>query len=152
MRYDFTPIFRSTIGFDQVGRVLDAVLTTQESVPNYPPYDIERTDQNDYRITMALAGFGEKEIEVTQQDNVLTVKGRRPEKADDNVRFLHRGIASRAFERRFTLAEYINVKSASVENGLLSIELQRELPEEKKPRTIAINGGSGLKRLARKAA
>ena len=152
MRYDFTPLFRSTVGFDQVGRVLDTVLNAQDSVPNYPPYDIERTDQNGYRITMAIAGFGDKDIEVTQQDNVLTVKGLRPEKTGDNVRFLHRGIASRAFERRFTLAEYVNVKGASVENGLLSIELQRELPEEKKPRTIAINGGSGLKRLAKKAA
>jgi len=153
MRYDFTPLFRSTVGFDQVGRVLDAVLASQDSVPNYPPYDIERTDENAYRITMAIAGFGEKDLEITQQDHVLTVKGQRPDTEDrEGVLYLHRGIASRGFERRFTLAEYVNVKSASAENGLLSIELERELPEAKRPRSIAINGGTGLKRLAKKAA
>ncbi len=151
MRYDFTPLFRSTVGFDQVGRLLDAALTAQDSAPNYPPYDIERTDENAYRITMAIAGFGQKDLEITQQDNVLTVKGERPQPEADGVLYLHRGIAARSFERRFTLAEYVNVKAASVENGLLIVELQRELPEAKRPRTIAING-SGPQRLVKKAA
>ena len=152
MRYDFSPLFRSTVGFDHLGRVLDAALNTQDGVPGYPPYNIERVDQDQYRVTMAVAGFGDKDIEVTQQDNVLTVKGQQPEQASENVRFLHRGIAARAFERRFTLAEHVNVKSAGIENGLLSIDLERELPEAKKPRTIPIKSITGLKRLTKKAA
>ena len=152
MRYDFTPLFRSTVGFDHVGRVLEAVLSAQDAVPSYPPYNIERIDQNRYRITMAVAGFGEKDIEATQQDNMLTVKAHRPDEIAENVHFLHRGIASRGFERRFTLAEYVNVRSAAIENGLLTIDLERELPEEMKPRKVPINRVSGLKRLAKKAA
>lgn len=152
MRYDFSPLFRSTVGFDHVGRVLDAALNSQDTVPSYPPYNIERTDQNRYRITMAVAGFGEKDIEVTQQDNLLTVKADRPEETAENVRYLHRGVASRGFDRRFTLAEFVNVESAAIENGLLTIGLEREVPEEKKPRRVPINRASGLKKLVKKAA
>ena len=99
MRYDFSPLFRSTVGFDHVGRVLDAALSAQDAVPGYPPYNIERTDQNSYRITMAVAGFGERDIKVTQQDNMLTVRAHRPDETAENVHFLHRGIASRGFDR-----------------------------------------------------
>ncbi len=152
MRYDFSPLFRSTVGFDHVGRVLDAALNAQDAVPSYPPYNIERNDQNRYRVTMAVAGFGESDIDISQQDNVLTVKSHRPEKTAENVHFLHRGIASRDFVRRFTLAEYVNVEGAAIENGLLTIRLERELPEEKKPRKVPINRVSGLKKLAKKAA
>lgn len=152
MRYDFSPLFRSTVGFDHFGRALDAVSNAKDAVPGYPPYNIEQTDQSKYRISMAVAGFGEKDIEVAQQDNVLTVKGQRPAETTENSRFLHRGIASRAFERRFTLAEYVSVSSAAIENGLLNIDLERELPEAKKPRKVPINGVSGPQRLTKKAA
>ncbi len=152
MRYDFSPLFRSTVGFDHIGRIFDTVLDAADQVPSYPPYNIERVDQNSYQITMAVAGFGEKDIEVTQQDSALTIKGHRGNEEADNVRYLHRGIAARAFERRFTLAEYVNVTGAALENGLLRVDLARELPEEKKPRSVPISGPSRLGRLAKKAA
>ena len=152
MRYDFSPLFRSTVGFDHIGRIFDTVLDTAEQVPSYPPYNIERVGTNNYSITMAIAGFGEKDIEVTQEEGVLTVKGQRGDSEAENVRYLHRGIAGRAFERRFTLAEHVNVTGAALENGLLRIDLERELPEEKKPRSIPISGKSRLQRLTKKAA
>jgi molecular chaperone IbpA len=135
--YDFSPLFRSTVGFDRLARMLDSAHV--EDAPTYPPYNIEQTGEDSYRVTMAVAGFGEDEVEITTQDNSLTVTGRQPK--DETPRnFLYRGIAGRPFERRFELAEHVQVKSASLQNGLLHVELVREVPEAKKPRSIKVNG------------
>jgi molecular chaperone IbpA len=138
MRTDYSPFFRTTVGFD---RLLD-LLESAEGAPGYPPYNIERGDENHYRITVAVAGFAEKDLGVEVKDTVLTVTGKH-EKNDKPV-YLHQGIAGRAFERQFQLAEHVVVKGASHENGLLHIDLERIVPEEKKPRRIAINA-PGLK-------
>jgi molecular chaperone IbpA len=136
--YDFSPLFRSTVGFDRLARMLDSA-QRGDDVPTYPPYNIEQTGEDSYRVTMAVAGFSEDEIEVTTQDHSLTVTGRQP-KEETPRQFLYRGIAGRPFERRFELAEHIQVKGASLQNGLLHIELVREVPEAMKPRNIKING------------
>ena len=149
--FDLSPLFRSAIGFDRTSRLLDAALEQLgDSVPAYPPYNIARRDANEYRITMAVAGFGEDDLEITVTDNELVIKGARGVE-DSNKKLLHRGIASRAFERSFQLAEYIVVSGAKLENGLLEIGLARELPEAMKPRKIAIGTGKP-KRLTAKAA
>ena len=135
--YDFSPLFRSTVGFDRLTRLMDAANRLDESAPSYPPYNIEKTGENAYRISMAVAGFADDEIEITAQDNTLFIAG-KPKKAEEERKFLHRGIAGRAFERRFELAEFITVKGASLENGLLHVELVREVPEAMKPRSIKI--------------
>ncbi len=135
--YDFSPLYRSTIGFDSVSRLLDAVAGGGLEGPSYPPYNIEKLRDNQYRIVMALAGIGEDDLEVTQQTNTLVVRGKSRE-AEEGTRFLHRGIAQRGFERRFQLADYVNVTGAKLENGLLTIDLEREVPEAMRPRTIAI--------------
>ena len=133
--YDLSPLFRSTVGFDRMSRLLDSAFQTE--APTYPPYNIEKSGEDAYRITMAVAGFGEDDLEVTQKGSELLVAGKaRP--TDEEVRYLHRGIAARAFERRFGLADHVNVVGASLVNGMLSIELEREVPEALKPRTIAI--------------
>ena len=135
--YDLTPLFRSSIGFDRLMRLVDTPSRSEES-SSYPPYNIEKLTDESYRLTMAVAGFDESMIAITVQDNVLTVAGRaHPE--DENVHYLHRGIARRAFERQFQLADYIKVGDASLENGLLRISLEREVPEAMKPRTINIS-------------
>ncbi len=134
-RFDFSPLFRSTIGFDRMASLLDALDRADDN--GYPPYDIEVTGENAYRITMAVAGFGEDDVEITAQENRLTIKGKTRPQAED-VRLLHRGIARRAFERRFELAEHVQVTGASLENGVLFVDLVRELPEAMKPRTIKI--------------
>jgi molecular chaperone IbpA len=135
--YDLSPLFRSTVGFDRLTRLMDAATRVDESTPSYPPYNIEKTGENAYRISMAVAGFSGDEIEITAQDNTLVISG-KPKKSEEERKFLHRGIAGRAFERRFELAEFITVKGASLENGLLHVELVREVPEAKKPRTVTI--------------
>ena len=135
--YDFSPLFRSTVGFDRLTRLMDAATRLDESAPSYPPYNIEKTGEDAYRITMAVAGFSDDEIEITAQDNTLVVTG-KPKKAEEERKFLYRGIAGRAFERRFELAEFIEVKGAALENGLLHVELVRVVPEAMKPRTIKI--------------
>ena len=135
--YDLSPLFRSTVGFDRLTRLMDAATRVDESTPSYPPYNIEKTGENAYRISMAVAGFSGDEIEITAQDNTLVISG-KPKKGEEERKFLHRGIAGRAFERRFELAEFITVKGASLENGLLHVELVREVPEAKKPRTVTI--------------
>lgn len=135
--YDFSPLFRSTVGFDRLTRLMDAATRLDEGAPSYPPYNIEKTGENAYRITMAVAGFGDDEIDITAQDNTLVISG-KPTKSEEERKFLHRGIAGRAFERRFDLAEFITVKGAALENGLLHVELVREVPEAKKPRSIKI--------------
>ena len=136
--YDFSPLFRSTVGFDRLFDMLDQADDTAQS---YPPYNIERTDENHYRVTLAVAGFGEKDLNVEVRDGVLSVSGKREDGVkEDKGSFLHQGIAGRAFERRFQLADHVEVRSAKLENGLLHIELEQIVPEEKKPRRIAING------------
>lgn len=132
--FDFSPFFRSTVGFDHLFDLLDQAAENGQS---YPPYNIERTDENRYRITLAVAGFADKDLNVETKDGVLTVSGKREEA--QKASFLYQGIAGRAFERRFQLAEHVEVRSAKLENGLLHVELERVVPEEKKPRRISIN-------------
>ena len=138
MRYDWTPLWRSTIGFDRLFDVLDEVQRTAEET--YPPYNIERLDENRFQISVAFAGFSPDEVALTTEQNVLTLEGRKAEK--DEKTFLHRGISTRSFKRQFTLADHVEVRKARFENGLLMIELQREIPEAMKPRRIPINGAT----------
>jgi molecular chaperone IbpA len=137
-----TPLYRTTVGFDRVFDLLDNV--GKIDATGYPPYNIERLDENDYRITLAVAGFGEGDIDIVVHENTLTVSGKRPDQ-DENRTFLHQGIAGRSFERRFQLAEHVRVEGASLVNGLLNVELKREIPEAMKPRKIAVNGASQSK-------
>lgn len=134
MRIDHTPFFRSTVGFD---RLLGLLETASEQ--GYPPYNIERSDENNYRVTIAVAGFAEKDLSVDVKDRVLTVSGKREEAEKTGAAYLHQGIAGRAFERSFQLAEHVEVRGARLENGLLHVDLERIVPEEKKPRRIVIN-------------
>ena len=139
--FDFTPFYRSTVGFDRLFNRLDN-LVGQEA-KSYPPYNIERVGENAYRISVAVAGFAQGDIAIESKENALTIKGAKPQDADEQKReFLHRGIAERAFELRFQLADYVEVAGASLENGLLHLELKRELPESKKARQIPINGST----------
>ena len=139
--YDFTPFYRSTVGFDRLFNRLDG-LVGQEA-KTYPPYNIEKVGENAFRISIAVAGFAESDIVIESKENSLSVKGAKaPEGEDKGREFLHRGIAERAFELRFQLAEYVEVTGASLENGLLHVELKRELPESKKARTIAISNNT----------
>ena len=139
--YDFSPFYRSTVGFDRVFNRLDS-LVGQEA-KSYPPYNIERTGDDAYRISIAVAGFSNGDIAIETKENSLLVKGAKPvENTDTKREFLHRGIAERAFELRFQLADYVEVTGAKLENGLLHLELKRELPESKKARTIQIDGGN----------
>ena len=136
--FDLAPLYRSTVGFDRLFSMLDGF----EATPGYPPYNIERTGENDYRISIAVAGFGEGELNIEAKENTLTVKGEKKLKEESNGEVLYQGIAARAFERVFQLADYVVVKGANLENGLLHVDLAREIPEAKKPRQIAINGKS----------
>jgi molecular chaperone IbpA len=137
--YDLSPLMRATIGFDRLTSLLDTASRVDEATLGYPPYNIEKTGDETYRITMAVAGFGEADLDVTVQQNSLVIKGGKAKAdAEQNVRYLHRGIATRAFERRFDLADHIQVTGARLENGILWIDLAREVPEAMKPRTIAI--------------
>ena len=143
--FDFTPYRRSTVGFDRLFETLEGLAQTDSNVGNYPPYDIERTGDDAFRITIAVAGFAENEIELTAQQNLLVVAAKKAEPTDDDANgraFLHRGIATRAFERRFQLADHVEVRGAKLENGLLAIDLVRDVPEAMKPRRIAVNGAS----------
>jgi molecular chaperone IbpA len=145
--FDLTPLFRSTIGFDRLMRLADVTRVDA----SYPPYNIETTGENAYRLTMAVAGFGSVDLEITVKDNALLVSG-KSKSEDDAAKYLHRGIARRAFERRFQLAEHIKVAGASLENGLLHVDLVREVPETLKPRKIEITSGDGSRVLDQKAA
>lgn len=139
--FDFSPLFRSTIGFDRLARLLDTSAAVDTGTNSYPPYNIERLGENDYRITMAIAGFDKSEVSIEAKENTLTISGQKaPQK--DETRYLHRGIAGRSFERRFEVAEHVVVTGAALENGLLHIELERQIPEEKKPRRIEIGTGA----------
>lgn len=139
--YDFSPLFRYSVGFDRMQRLLDSALERSESAPSYPPYNIESVGDNAYRITMAVAGFGENDLDVTVKENQLTVSG-RSDRNDEQVSYLHRGIATRAFERRFDLADHVKVTGANIANGMLTISLERQIPEEQKPRKIEIKRSS----------
>ncbi len=135
--FDLSPLFRSTVGFDHVARMLDAATRVDDTALSYPPYNIEKLGSDDYRITMAVAGFSEEDLEIVAQENQLVIRG-RSRKEDEGVQYLHRGIAGRSFERRFELADHIRVTGARLVNGLLHVELVREVPEAKRPRTIQI--------------
>ena len=138
---DFAPLYRSVVGFDRLANLLETAAA--DGAAGYPPYNIERTDENAYRVEIAVAGFRPEELNVEVKENLLTVQGRKAAN-DDQRRYLHRGLAERNFERRFQLADYVVVKTADLTNGLLAIELVRELPEALKPRRIEIGGGSKL--------
>ncbi|HEU0155688.1 MAG TPA: Hsp20 family protein [Stellaceae bacterium] len=138
-RFDFSPLFRSTIGFDRLMRLVDTATRVDGAAPTYPPYNIEKTGEEAYRLTMAVAGFAPDELDVTVQENSLTVTGKAKGEEEDS-RYLHRGIARRAFERRFSLADHIKVTGASLDNGMLHVDLVHEVPEAAKPRKVAIGG------------
>ena len=142
--FDLTPLLRSTIGFDRFDRLFEMASRLDDEAASYPPYNIEKSGEDSYRITMAVAGFSEDELAITVQENTLIVGGRAggKDKVNDETRFLHRGIARRAFERRFQLADTIKVTGAKLENGLLTIDPRREIPEALKPRQIKIAVGS----------
>jgi molecular chaperone IbpA len=137
--FDFAPLWRSTIGFDHLAGLVDSALR-QATEDNYPPYNIERSGEDNYRITLAVAGFGADDITVTAEQNALTIEGRKPDRTAGE--FLYQGIAARLFRRIFNLADYVQVKQASFQDGLLIIDLVREVPEAMKPRRIQIAGGS----------
>jgi molecular chaperone IbpA len=139
---DLTPLLRATVGFDRMMNLLDHATRVDEGSLSYPPYNIEKLGEDDYRIVMAVAGFGEEDLDITVKENSLVISGKKdkPEAEDAEVRYLHRGIATRAFERRFDLADHIKVTGARIENGLLYVDLVREIPEAMKPRTIKIEG------------
>jgi molecular chaperone IbpA len=150
--FDLTPLYRSTVGFDRLARMLDEASSFE--APTYPPYNIERLSEDDYRITMAVAGFGPSDIAIEVKGNSLNVSGKKAEKSENKTEVLHQGIAARTFERRFQLADHVEVKNADMENGLLHITLKREIPEAMKPRTIPVNGSKGQQQVleAKKAA
>ena len=139
--FDFTPNRRSTVGFDRLFDFLENATRTEPS-DNYPPFDIEKVSDDRYRITLAVAGFRSEEIDITARQNMLVITGRKSENRNKDGNYLHMGIATRAFERRFELADFVRVEDADLRDGLLSIELVREIPEAMKPRKISINGGS----------
>ena len=139
--FDLAPLYRSTVGFDRLFSMLDGA--GFEQAPTYPPYNIERTGENAYRISIAVAGFAENDLTIEAKENTLTIRGEKQEKSEENKgEVLYQGIAARAFERRFQLADYVQVKGAALENGLLHVDLVREIPEAKKPRQIAIGNGT----------
>ena len=143
--YDLSPLFRSTVGFDHLSQLIDSAFKLDERGPSYPPYNIAKLSEDDYEITMAVAGFKESDITITAQQNLLKVSGSAVEKQQkDGVAYLHRGIANRSFERVFSLADHVKVVDAALANGLLTLKLVREIPEASKPRTIAINSGKLL--------
>ncbi|MEM6664990.1 MAG: Hsp20 family protein [Pseudomonadota bacterium] len=149
--FDFTPLYRSTVGFDRLFNLLDNANAADTSA-GYPPYNIERIGEDAYRITMAVAGFGEDDLSVEVKENALTVRGEKKTGPDQPAReFLHQGIAERTFERRFQLADHVHIRGAIMENGLLHIGLEREVPEAKKPRTIKIANASGDQKMIESA-
>jgi molecular chaperone IbpA len=141
--FDFAPLYRASIGFDQIADLLDRVSTHQGGQSSYPPYNIEKTEEDGYRISIAAAGFSEADLEIEVKENTLNVSAQKP-KAEDKRTYLHRGIATRAFERQFHLADHVRAVGASYENGMLHIDLIREVPEALKPRRIQIQSKSPL--------
>ncbi|MCW5685978.1 MAG: Hsp20 family protein [Pseudolabrys sp.] len=137
--FDLAPLYRSTVGFDRLFSMLDGF--DSAAAPGYPPYNIERTGENDYRISVAVAGFGEQDLSIEAKENTLTIKGEKSKEEASKGEVLYQGIAARAFERVFQLADHVQVKGATIENGLLHVDLVREIPEAKKPRQIPIGNG-----------
>ena len=153
--FDPSPLMRASVGFDRMMKLLDASAQLDEAAPSYPPYNIEKLGEDQYRITMAVAGFTEADLDVTVHENRLTIAGKiAKDESQEDRRYLHRGIAARAFERRFELADHIRVTAAKVENGLLHVDLVREVPEALRPRSIKIEAGkpSAAKVIDQKAA
>jgi molecular chaperone IbpA len=151
--FDLTPFYRSTVGFDRLFSTLDSLVGGTDNGQTYPPYNIEKTGENAYRVTLAVAGFGEDDLSIEAKENTLTIKGeKKTTEKSEGGDVLYRGIASRAFERRFQLADYVEVKGASLENGLLHVDLVREIPEAAKPRTIKIANGNSQKQVEAKVA
>jgi molecular chaperone IbpA len=148
--FDFSPLFRSTIGFDRLTRLMDTAAQV-DTGSAYPPYNIEATGENAYKLTMAVAGFGADDLEITAKEGALIVTG-KARKEDEDKHYLHRGIARRAFERRFQLADHIRVAGASLDNGLLHVDLVREVPEALKPRKVEIASGAKPQVIEQKAA
>lgn len=148
--YDLTPLYRSAIGFDRLAHMIDSALRT-DAQPSYPPYNVELVEEDRYRITMAVAGFDRSELEIETERDTLKVTGRKQKEPSERT-YLHRGIAARDFEHRFQLADHVRVVGAGLENGLLSIELVRELPEAMKPRKIEIGTHKAVDLLDREAA
>lgn len=138
--FDLAPLYRATVGFDQIADLMDRVLSTDASTQSYPPYNIEKTGDDAWRISVAVAGFTADELNVEQRENALVISARKAEDEGERT-WLHRGIATRAFERRFHLADHVVVTAASTENGMLHVDLVREVPEALKPRRIAIGNG-----------
>ena len=149
--FDLAPLYRSTVGFDRLFSLFDQVAghdgTRHDGAPGYPPYNIERTGDNEYRITVAVAGFSEADVNIEAKESTLTIRGEKQAKTEAKGDVLYQGIAARAFERVFQLADFVQVKNASLENGLLHVDLVREIPEAKKPRSIPINSGSQTPRV-----
>jgi molecular chaperone IbpA len=148
--FDFTPLYRSSVGFDRLARMLDDAASFE--APAYPPYNIERVGEDEYRITIAIAGFGASDINLEVKGNALTVSGKKADKPKVKTEYLHQGIAGRNFERRFQLADHVEVTGADLDNGLLHIALKRAVPEALKPRTIAIRSGNEQKTIEAKRA
>lgn len=148
--FDLTPLYRSTVGFDRLAQMLGEA--NQFETPSYPPYNIERLSEDDYRITMAVAGFGQDDLEIEVKENTLRISGAQKPAENDEQEFLHQGIAARNFERQFQLAEHMIVVNADMENGLLHVILKREIPEAMKPRTIAIKSSRKTKVIENKKA
>lgn len=137
--YDFAPLYRSTVGFDRLASMLDRAMSVDVNTNGYPPYNIEKTNENDYRISVAVAGFSDDELSIEMRDGQLVISAKKVDAEDtDEVTYLHRGIASRAFEKRFHLADHVRAVGAKTENGILHVELVREVPEALKPRRIEI--------------
>jgi len=135
--FDFSPLYRTSVGFDRLASLMSSA-TRQDQGNSYPPYNIRTTGEDNYQITMAVAGFSEDEIDITTEQNRLIIVGNRPDEKEEQGEYLHRGIATRSFDRRFNLADHVKVVSANLENGLLYIDLEREIPEAMKPRNIRI--------------
>ncbi len=152
--FDLSPLYRSTVGFDRLFSMMDQMSNVDNGSSSYPPYNIERTGENAYRITMAVAGFGQKDLNIEVKENTLTIRGEKvAEEGKERGEVLYRGIAERTFERRFQLADHVEVRGAEIENGLLHVELVRQIPEALKPRTIEIAaGGKKTKVIDQKAA
>ena len=142
-RFDLAPLYRATVGFDQMADMMDRILTDTSSTPSYPPYNIEKTADDAWRISIAVAGFSDADLSVEVRESALIVSASKSEEKDERT-YLHRGIANRAFERRFALADHVRVSGASHVNGMLNIDLVREVPEALKPRRIEITGGETL--------
>jgi len=144
--FDFSPLYRNTVGFDRIAHLLDAANQSASNSNNYPPYDIEVTGENQYTITIAVAGFAENEIDIQSENGVLHIRGKK-EKDEGKKQFLYQGIAYRSFERKFQLADYVKVTGAQLEHGLLQVQLLKEIPEAMKPKKISINSNKTIEQV-----